>query len=180
MTKKKSYAKQKKSYTIHISIFGGLTVVLTVFIFWLVANHLDMPDLVREQRNVLLKSRPGSSVAERIKPVGQVDIAKAEPSQTSAPASDSVAGRPPARRDGQHVYNEGCVACHGSGIAGAPKLGDKGQWAKRVAKGRKALYDSAIKGKQGAAGVMPPKGGNTSLSDADVKAAVDYIVSQSN
>ena len=68
--------------------------------------------------------------------------------------------------------------CHGAGIAGSPKLGDKTAWAARVAQGKATLYERALKGFQGKAGVMPPKGGNPALSDANVKATVDYMVSQ--
>ena len=64
--------------------------------------------------------------------------------------------------------------CHTAGVAGAPKLTDKGAWAPRIAQGKDALYSSSLKGK----GAMPAKGGNPSLSDADVKAAVDYMVGQ--
>jgi cytochrome c5 len=67
------------------------------------------------------------------------------------------------------------VACHGAGIAGAPKVGDKAAWTARIAQGNPTLYEHAIKGYQGKAGVMPPKGGSTA-PDADVKAAVDYMV----
>ena len=74
---------------------------------------------------------------------------------------------------GKGVYEAGCNACHSAGIAGAPKSGDKAAWAPRIAKGNAALYDHAIKG----IGAMPAKGGNSSLADADVKAAVDYMVS---
>lgn len=76
---------------------------------------------------------------------------------------------------GKSVYNNACIACHGAGIAGAPKLGDKGAWAARIAQGNATLYEHAIKGFQGKAGVMPPKGGSTA-PDADIKAAVDYMV----
>ena len=65
------------------------------------------------------------------------------------------------------------TACHGAGIAGAPKVGDKAAWEPRIKEGKNALDEAALKGK----GAMPPKGGNTSLADADVKAAVDYMVS---
>ena len=75
---------------------------------------------------------------------------------------------------GKEVYEATCVACHGAGIAGAPKTGDKAAWAPRVATGAKALHASAIKGK----GVMPAKGGNAALSDADVAAAVDFMIAQ--
>ncbi len=77
--------------------------------------------------------------------------------------------------NGKGVYDASCAACHGAGVAGAPKLGDKAAWAARINAGNDALYGNAIKGK----GAMPAKGGNASLSDADVKAAVDYMVSQS-
>lgn len=64
--------------------------------------------------------------------------------------------------------------CHAAGVAGAPKLTDKAAWATRIAQGKDTLYTSSLKGK----GAMPAKGGNPSLSDADVKAAVDYMVGQ--
>lgn len=76
---------------------------------------------------------------------------------------------------GKEVYEATCAACHATGAAGAPKLGDKGGWAPRLATGVKALQASALKGK----GVMPPKGGNAGLSDADVIAAADYLIAQS-
>jgi cytochrome c5 len=76
--------------------------------------------------------------------------------------------------DGAATYKKACVACHMTGAAGAPKLEDKAAWAPRIAQGKDALYDSALKGK----GAMPPKGGQAQLSDDEIKAAVDYIVSQ--
>ncbi|RZI42027.1 cytochrome c5 family protein [Herbaspirillum sp. HC18] len=75
--------------------------------------------------------------------------------------------------DGKAVYDATCAACHGTGAAGAPKLGDKAAWAPRL-KDKAAMQASALKGK----GVMPAKGGNSSLSDADVLAAVDYMAGQ--
>jgi len=95
---------------------------------------------------------------------------------TAAAAPAAVASAAPAAAsgaaDGKKTYDATCVACHGAGIAGAPKFGDKAQWAAHVKLGIDTLYASAIKGK----GIMPPKGGNPALSDADVKAAVDYMV----
>jgi cytochrome c5 len=166
----------KKSYAVNVSIILGITAsaVLMLFIFVLVAHHRDVPDRVRLDRSALLGT--GSSVAERIKPVGQVSVASAETQRE--PVKNAVAAPPPSR-DGQQVYQASCVACHDAGIAGAPKLGDKGQWAKHIAKGLDTLYASAINGVQGGAGVMPAKGGNAALSNAEVKAAVDYIVAHS-
>ena len=77
---------------------------------------------------------------------------------------------------GDSVYKGACAACHAAGVAGAPKFGDKAAWAPRVAQGKETIYKHAILGFQGKVGVMPAKGGNTSLSDADVKASVDYML----
>lgn len=93
----------------------------------------------------------------------------------AAPAAAVVAAAPAAaagKPDGKKIYESGCVACHGAGVAGAPKFGDEAAWAPRIKTGMEALYAASIKGK----GVMPAKGGNIALSDADVKAAVDFMV----
>ena len=74
---------------------------------------------------------------------------------------------------GKAIYDKVCVACHSAGIAGAPKFGDAKDWAARIKAGMDTLYESAIKGK---APAMPAKGGATDVSDADIKAAVDYMV----
>jgi cytochrome c5 len=73
--------------------------------------------------------------------------------------------------DGKAVYEQTCAMCHGAGVAGAPKFGDKAAWAPRIATGKAALVSSVTKGKN----AMPPKGGNAALTDADIAAAVDYI-----
>src|SRR3989304_2388940 len=164
----------EKRYAMNVSIILGISVVLMLFFFVLVAHHRDVPDRVRQHRGTLLGT--GSGVVERIKPVGQTDVAAAEPPQD--PVKIAVAASPPGR-DGQQVYQATCVVCHGTGIAGAPKLDDKGQWAKRIAKGVDTLYASAVNGVTGSAGAMPAKGGNPALSNAEVKAAVDYMVAQS-
>lgn len=88
----------------------------------------------------------------------------------------SAMGAGPA--SGQAVFAQTCAACHAAGIVGAPKLGDKAAWGPRIAQGKNVLYTHALQGFTGKTGTMPPKGGNTTLADADVKSAVDYMVAQ--
>ena len=104
--------------------------------------------------------------------------APSTPAPSAAPgARASPASAPAAQADGKKIYESTCIACHGAGIAGAPKFGDKAAWSPRIAEGIDTLHTHALQGFQGKGGVMPPKGGNTTLSDAAVKAAVDYMVS---
>jgi cytochrome c5 len=136
------------------------------------------------------QSLPEEQTKTLIEPVARVEISTAPaapaPAATAAPATAPAAAAPAAEpgakapaagaaADGKGVYDKTCVACHAAGVAGAPKLGDKAAWAPRIAAGGDALLKSVIGGK----GAMPPKGGNTGLSDAEVKAAVDYMVAQS-
>lgn len=74
--------------------------------------------------------------------------------------------------DGKAVYDKTCVACHASGVANAPKLGDKAAWGPRVATGVPALVASVKAGK----GAMPPKAGAADLKDEDIKAAVEFMI----
>ena len=80
---------------------------------------------------------------------------------------------------GDQVYQQVCTACHGAGVAGAPKTGDKAAWGPRLAQGEDTLHKHAIEGYQGKAGFMPPKGGRTDLTDQSVINAVEYMVAQS-
>ena len=75
-------------------------------------------------------------------------------------------------RDGATIYTTLCSACHATGVAGAPKTGDKAAWAPRIATGSAALLKSATEGKN----AMPARGGAADLTDAELKAAVDYLV----
>jgi cytochrome c5 len=81
--------------------------------------------------------------------------------------------------DGKATYDSVCFACHATGAAGAPKVGDKAAWSDRIAKGIDTLKKHANEGFKGNSGFMPAKGGRADLSDADVGAAVEYMVSQS-
>ena len=107
-----------------------------------------------------------------------MSVATAAPAPASAapaPATAGAAASAGAKPDGKKVYEQTCSVCHGAGIAGAPKFGDKAAWAPRIAQGIDVLHQHALQGYQGKSGVMPPKGGNTALADADVRAAVDHM-----
>lgn len=75
--------------------------------------------------------------------------------------------------DGKAIYESACKVCHDQGVAGAPKMGDKGTWAPRIKTGEAAMIQAVIKGK----GTMPAKAGNAALSDSDIKASVQYMIS---
>lgn len=111
------------------------------------------------------------AIAERIKPVGEVCV-EGDASCASASAS---AGGAQAARSGEEIYNTACTACHATGAAGAPKLGDSAAWADRIAKGKETLYDHSINGFNG----MPAKGLCMDCSDDELKATVDYMVENS-
>ena len=131
--------------------------------------------------------------AMRIAPVARLVVEEAgAPASASTPAGAApvktataalpakIAAATPAAAmaDGTATYSQACGVCHATAVAGAPKFGDKAAWAPRIAQGSATLHDHAIKGYQGKAGMMPAKGGNAALGDADVKAAADYMVSQ--
>jgi cytochrome c5 len=119
-------------------------------------------------------------VEERIQPVARVAIAGQDNSSLAPPAAAAaVAATAAADLTGEQVYNQACVACHGAGVAGAPKLGDKAAWAPRIAQGMDTLHAHALQGYQGKAGYMPPKGGRTDLSDQSILNGVDYIIAAS-
>jgi cytochrome c5 len=115
------------------------------------------------------------AVAARIQPVGKWEPgAPAQQAAQAQPAAKPGADKPGAV-DGKAVYSQTCVACHQVSVAGSPPLGDKAAWAPRIKQGMDVLVQSVLKGK----GAMPPKGGNAALTDAQVRAAVDFMVSQS-
>ena len=165
--------------------FAGLIaalVVLTVILF-IVAQMVGGKPTKAVEATVDAKA-----VAERIKPVGELTVGAVEAVKATTaastvmdaiiPSANAAAAVGAADDKGKKIYDASCMACHAAGVAGAPKLGDKANWAPRIAQGADTMYTHAIKGFQGKAGMMPPKGGNMSLKDDDVKAAVDYMVSQ--
>ena len=118
------------------------------------------------------------SVEARIGPVGTLNVMSAEEMAAKAnAASTEVAAA--GEESGESVYQSACFACHGTGAAGAPKVGDAAAWTERLAQGMETLINNAINGIQGSAGVMPARGGNPNLSDEAVTAAVEFMLENS-
>lgn len=101
------------------------------------------------------------AIAERIKPVGNIYLAGSEP----------IAAEPTGPRDGATVYGTFCIACHATGVSGAPKIGDAADWAPRIAQGEAVLNDHAINGFN----AMPAKGACMDCSDDEIIAAIKHM-----
>lgn len=124
---------------------------------------------------VALLAACGKSEAPKSEaPKAEAPAAAAAPAAAPAPVADAAADG----GKGLDVFKKTCVMCHQTGVAGAPKLGDKADWGPRIAQGKDVLYKHAIEGFNGSKGAMPAKGGNPSLSDDEMKAAVDYIIAK--
>jgi cytochrome c5 len=146
----------------------------------------DLDDVEVERAIVYMANQSGAKFKEpEVKAAPAAASASAEasapaatesaaPAAAAAPAPAPAAPAAASADAGKKLFESTCQACHGSGVAGAPKFGDKAAWAPRLKQGKETLYEHAIKGFQGKAGVMPPKGGS-SASDEEVKAAVDYM-----
>ncbi|WP_028500332.1 c-type cytochrome [Microvirgula aerodenitrificans] len=106
-------------------------------------------------------------------PAAPAPVAEAPAAAPAAPAASTEVAA------GEAVFKKTCAMCHQTGAAGAPKLGDKADWGPRLAQGKDTLYKHALEGFNGNKGAMPAKGGNPSLSDDDVKAAVDFMAGKS-
>lgn len=114
-------------------------------------------------------SDSATSLADRLKPAGNVCV-MGQPCETAAVAASAAVAAGP--KSGDEVYSAACAACHASGVLNSPMFGNAEQWAPRVAKGAETLYANAING----INAMPAKGGNSSLSDEEVMAAVDHMM----
>lgn len=156
-----------------------IVVVLLAFLVPILGIVLLL-QLVVNRPSADPKALAPEAVAERIQPVGRIEFADdpAYKQRMAAAGAAPVAAAQPAAAagpvDGKAVYGKACVACHATGVANAPKLGDKAAWAPRLGAGVDGLTKSVIGGK----GAMPPKAGNPSLTDAEIRAAVEYLVSQ--
>ena len=149
------------------SILETVGVVVGSLIFAMVvivaATKKDSPEPTpKVVENTVVEEK----VAEAdVKPVAEVKVAEAISEKTGDSGSIS----------GEKIAQKNCALCHASGMMNSPIIGDKGQWAPRIAQGKEMLVNNAIKG----IGVMPAKGGNTSLSDAEVAAAVVWMANSS-
>ncbi|MBM3372774.1 MAG: cytochrome c5 family protein, partial [Betaproteobacteria bacterium] len=133
----------------------------------------DISDVEIARAIVYMVNQSGGNWKEPAAPAPAAATAAAAPAAAAvmvAAAAPAAAGGDAAR--GKSVYDSSCAACHSAGVAGAPKTGDKAAWAPRLKAGKDALYAAVLKGK----GAMPAKGGNASLTEADVKASVDYML----
>jgi len=173
-----------------IGVLGALVIFSVVLLYF--SNAIGGDEPTEEEKQ---------AIAERIAPVGQIEVAPATETVAASAAAERVPSAQPVESGlaptlaenapasgaestspddkGKAVYDGSCFACHTSGLAGSPKLGDKAAWEPRVAQGIETLVAHAIQGFQGQGGMMPPKGGRDDLADADVKAAVMYMLDQS-
>lgn len=155
---------------IFFGMLGALVVLTVVLIIIAIITGGGVSKKLAAERVEVINDL----VTERIEPVGAVKVGLQQAAavdsgggQTQTAAAEQVAS-------GEQVYTNNCSACHVSGAAGAPLLTDAEAWAPRLEKGRDTLVQHAINGFN----AMPPKGGNMSLSDDAVTAAVEYMMEQ--
>ena len=170
-------SKQDTHFFNTFSLVIGLLVAIAIAIFAfarVVASET-------QDKQVLAEAQYLKTVKQHLEPVAHEAVAgqdnaalEIKPDPTAAAGSAGAAPAMP--KTGEALFQQTCTACHGPGLAGAPKAGDKAAWAPRIAKGKDVLYHHAMEGFQGTAGVMPPKGGRMDAPDDLIKQAVDYMV----
>jgi len=168
-------SKQDSQFINHFSLVLGVLVTIAVLLIALarsVAARTQAVEVYNDPAYV-------ASVETRTAPFVREAIAGHDNSAMTikAPAGAGPAVALAVPKTGKELFESVCTSCHGAGIAGAPKAGDKAAWAPRIAEGKATLYQHALGGFTGKAGVMPPKGGRTDLPDDLIKQGVDYMVS---
>ena len=155
------------------STFSRLFIIMILAMSALAVILMVLATVAADGVNTRLDERSdaenSAAIAQRIAPVGTFSAESEAPQPLIAAAAVPLTG--------EEAYAS-CAACHTAGIAGAPALGAADAWTARIAQGIDTLYDHAINGYQGEAGYMPAKGGDVSLSDEAVRAAVDYMLEQ--
>ena len=166
--------KRDQSFFDRYSIVIGALAAIAIAIYIVSAKMSDMTQGIYTRD----AGEYQAAVAERIRPLGQVYL-PGEEHYAEAPTVETVSDVAPVvtTLSGPQVYNAACLACHGSGIGGAPILGDVDAWAARIAQGDDVLKSHAVNGFTNV-GYMPPKGGRVDLSDQEIYDAVDYMVSE--
>ena len=174
-TRSKILERDRKSLDAFSIVVGGLAAIAVLIVVLAVVK----PDLTLHLFAADAKAVQDTA-EERIAPYSQYYLpgeehGAAEPvvehAQPVAPVATLLTG--------PQVYNEACIACHGNGIGGAPRVGDVAAWAPRITQGMGVLHEHAIVGFQGSTGYMPPKGARVDLSDREINDAVDYMVAES-
>ena len=156
-----------------VKSFSTMVFLLVLLMLVLIATGIVIGGSIDEKLKAQTEKYTQQVIAKRTQPTGTLNVG--EVAMTDKP-QEIVQVAAVADGAGKSVYDTACFICHATGITGAPKPGDVGNWNPRIEKGIETLYTNALLGFQGAIGVMPPKGGNTLLSDNEVKAAVDYLV----
>lgn len=172
-------SKQDSHFINMFSLVIGILIAIAI-VFFAAARGIGG---ATEERQAISEPDYVKTVEARIAPVEQEAVAGQNNAAlaikpmagATAQAGGSSATAMPA--SGKALFEQTCSACHGAGIAGAPKAGDKSAWAPHIAKGLPTLYDHALHGFTGTTGTMPAKGGRTDAPDALVEQAVNYMVS---
>jgi cytochrome c5 len=168
-------SKQDTHFFNVFSLVIGLLVAVAIALFALARTVASET----QDKQVLVEKEYLKGVDERLQPFAKVAVAGHDNSalkiESTTPAGSAAAGPAPPK-NGDELFEQACKACHGAGIGGAPKAGDKAAWGPRIAKGKDVLYDHALHGFTGSAGMMPAKGGRVDVSDDLVKQAVDHMV----
>ena len=166
-------SKQDTHFFNVFSLVIGLLVAVALALFALARSVASET----QEKQMLVESHYLKGVSERVQPFARVAVAGQDNSALKIEATTPAGSAAPALpKNGDELYEQACKACHGAGIGGAPKAGDKAAWGPRIAQGKDTLYDHALHGYTGKAGMMPAKGGRVDVSDDLVKQAVDHIV----
>ena len=165
-----------RSFSLMVFLLIILAVVLAM-LGLLVASDVD--GRLTEEKQI----QKDRIIAKRIAPAGTLAIGEQTATPAASAADSGGAGAAVVAEggevSGEGVYSMSCALCHAQGVGGAPIVGNSKAWAERITRGMELLIERANSGYQGSAGYMPPKGGNPTLSDAQIAAAVEYMVGQS-
>lgn len=162
-----SFIKTPKQLAVVIFLAFAIPIALSVLISQLATSGMNY--------GANSSAMTPKAVGERLKPVGQLIVGKENVPKSEAGAPTTAASAPKKEMSGKEVVAGTCIACHGTGALGAPKIGDKTLWAPHIKKGLDTLIKDAIHG----IGNMPPKGGNASLTKHEIASAIVYMANQS-